>query len=81
MGKSAKALLTVDLLKDDGKYMSLKDMFLGGAEKIIKLDSHSEVVKDFRKQTAAAYVSTGNYRQKKLPLNNKSPKAYSPVDH
>jgi len=70
--KTLKQLKRMELSEDQGQFLNLKDMFVGShVDKIVKqIGAKDIVVKDFQKQAAAAYLTCGQYMQKKLPLDN-----------
>lgn len=80
--KSPKQLQKLNLDEDEGKYMKMKDMYVGPKVKKIMKDSEKNdtVVDKFLKCASAAYINCAKHMQAKLPLNSKTLQALSCVD-
>lgn len=80
--KSARGLKHLDLMTDGGKFLDVKDMFIGKKGRDIVRASHrnDKVINTFLTSASAAYVKGAGHLQKMLPLDNTLLRAMSAID-
>ena len=71
-------LAAKEFSKDD--FLADSDIFLGPATRKVLMECKPDFIKDFLKRVKQAYVDTGRYLQKKMPVSNVTLKYISAVD-